>query len=149
LKINTANFGEIDIEEEKIIEFKDGIPGFENEKQFTVILNEDKDNPFHYLQSINNGELSFVIINPFEIFPEYDFEISDIAKNKLNIKNEKQVAVYTIVVIPEDIEKMTTNLQGPIVINVDERKGKQVILDDARYHARHRLFNSNPEKGAI
>lgn len=149
MKINTANFGEIDIDEEKIIEFKDGIPGFEDEKHFTVILNEDTDNPFHYLQSVENGELSFIIINPFEIFPEYDFKIPKISKDKLNIKNEKQVCVYTIVVVPEDMEKMTTNLQGPIVINVDEKKGKQVILDDNRYNTKHYIFNQNPAKGEV
>lgn len=147
MKINTTNFGEIEISEDNIIEFKDGIPGFEDEKKFTIILNEDPENPFHYLQSVENGELSFIIINPFEIFPNYDFNISDTVKDKLNIKNEKQVVVYTIVVIPEDIEKMTTNLQGPIVINIDEKKGKQVILDDIRYNTKHLIFNLSPEKG--
>ncbi len=116
MKINTANFGKIDIDESKIIEFQDGIPGFEDKKKFTVILNEDMDNPFHYLQSVENEDLSFVIINPFDIFPEYEFNIPKVSKEKLHIENEKQVIVYTIVVVPEDIEKMTTNLQGPIII---------------------------------
>ena len=149
MKINTVNFGEIDIAEDKIIEFQDGIPGFEDEKQFAIILNEDPENPFHYLQSTNSESLSFVVMNPFEVFPEYDFGISDTAKEKLSIEDEKQIAVYTIVVIPEDIKKMTTNLQGPIVINIDEKKGKQVILDDNRYKTKHFIFHQETAKVGI
>lgn len=147
MKINTANFGEIDIDESKIIEFKDGIPGFEDEKQFAIILNEDPENPFHYLQAVDNSELSFIIMNPFDVFPKYDFEIPKVSKEKLGIENEKQVIVYTIVVVPENIEKMTTNLQGPIIINTDKKKGKQVILDDDRYGIKHFLFSKDPVKG--
>lgn len=149
MEINTASFGKIDLDESKIIHFQDGIPGFENEKRFTVILNEDIDNPFHYLQSVESEDLSFVIMNPFDIFPEYEFNIPQTSKEKLNIENENQVIVYTIVVVPKDIEKMTTNLQGPIIINTDEKKGKQIILDDNRYTTKHLLFHPNPKKGEI
>lgn len=147
MKIDTANFGEIEIDVEKIIEFNDGIPGFEDEKQFTVILNEDEDNPFHYLQSVKSPELSFIVINPFEVFPDYDFLISDTAREKLSIEDEKQVVVYTIVSIPEALEKMTTNLQGPIIINAEEKRGRQIILDDNKYRTKHFLFNQDPQKG--
>lgn len=149
MKIDTVNFGQIEIEEEKIIEFKDGIPGFQDEKQFVVILNEDPDNPFHYLQSINSEELSFVIMNPFEVFSDYEIVISDLVKEKLEIENEKQIAIYSIVVIPEDMNKMTTNLQGPIVINAEKNMGKQVILDDNRYTTKHFLIQQKPVKAEV
>lgn len=149
MKIDTSNFGVLEIDPSKIIQFKEGIPGFEDEKEFTIILNEDPENPFHYLQSINSGDLSFVIINPFEVFPEYEFEISEIVKEKLHIENEKQVCVYTIVTVPENIEKITSNLQAPIVINLETKRGKQVILDDSRYTTKHFVFNQNPDKGEV
>lgn len=149
MKINTSNFGQINIEEDKIIQFKDGIPGFQDEKDFVVILNEDPDNPFHYLQSVNTGELSFIVMNPFEVFPDYDFSISETVKEKLQIEDEKQIAIYTIVVVPDDMTKMTTNLQGPIIINTANKKGKQVILDDNRYNTKHFLFQENPVKAEV
>ncbi|NLW22607.1 MAG: flagellar assembly protein FliW [Tissierellia bacterium] len=149
MKLNTTNFGEIEIDEENIIDFPEGIPGFEGEKQFIIINNEDEENPFQWLQSVNNPDLAFVIINPFFVFPDYDIEIPETALNKLNIKDEKDVAVYSIVVVPEDLEKMTTNLLGPIVINVNKKLGKQVILDDSRYTTKHYIFQQNVEDRSV
>lgn len=150
MKINTMNFGEMEISEEKIIDFQEGIPGFEEEKQFVIILNEDKENPFHYLQSVNNPELSFVIINPFEIFSDYDISLPETAKDKLKITKPEQIAIYTIIVVAaEDIEKMTTNLSGPIFINIEEKLGKQVILDDKRYSTKHFIFPQDSTVGGI
>lgn len=147
MKIKTANFGEINIAEEKIIHFEEGIPAFEEEKEFIIILNEDKENPFHWLQSVKNSELSFVILNPFEIFSDYDILLPETAINKLNIEKEEDVIIYSMVVVPEDMIKMTTNLLGPIVINTKEMLGKQVILDDERYSTKHFIFNQNSEVG--
>lgn len=147
MKIKTANFGEINIAEEKIIHFQEGIPAFEEEKEFIIILNEDKENPFHWLQSVKNSELSFVILNPFEIFSDYDILLPETAINKLNIEKEEDVIIYSMVVVPEDMIKMTTNLLGPIVINTKEMLGKQVILDDERYSTKHFIFNQNSEVG--
>ena len=140
MKLNTRNFGELDIDEEKIIAFPEGLPGFEEEKEFIIINNDDEENPFCWLQSVNNPDLAFVIVNPFLIFSDYSVDISETVQEKLKIKDEKDVAVYSIVVVPEDLKKMTANLLGPIVINIRERLGKQVILDDPRYTTKHYIF---------
>ena len=145
MKIQTSNFGEIQIDEDKIINFPEGLPGFENEKELFIIFNDDKDNPFHWLQSLNSPELSFVILNPFEIFADYDIVLPDTAKSKLKIESGEDVAIYTIVVMPEDITKTTTNLLGPIVINKKEKLGKQVILEEDKYQMKHLIFNQEPE----
>lgn len=140
MKLNTTNFGQIDIDEEKIIHFKEGILGFEVEKEFIMIYNEDEENPFQWLQSIKSPDLAFVIINPFTVFEDYEITISDAVQKKLNIEDEKDVAIYSIVVVPEDLKKMTVNLAGPIIININKRLGKQVILDDSRYTTKHYVF---------
>lgn len=147
MKIQTTNFGEIKINKDKIIYFPEGLPGFEDEKEFFIILNEDKDNPFHFLQSLNSPELSFVILNPFEIFEDYDILLPQTAKSKLKIESEEDLAIYTIVVMPVDITKTTTNLLGPIIINTKEKLAKQVILEEDKYHTKHLIFNQNPEMG--
>ncbi|MDR7856920.1 flagellar assembly protein FliW [Tissierella sp.] len=147
MRIRTRNFGEIDIKEEKIIKFQEGIPGFEEEKEFIIVLNEDEENPFHFLQSVKNLDLSFVILNPFEIFSDYDILLPEIATNKLMIEKQEEVAIYSMVVVPEDMTKMTTNLLGPIVINTRKRLGKQVILDDERYTTKHFIFNQDSKTG--
>lgn len=140
MKLNTKNFGELDIDEEKVIAFPEGLPGFEEEKEFVIINNEDEENPFCWLQSVKNPDLAFVIVDPFFVFSDYSVDLSKTVQEKLKIKDEKDVAVYSIVVVPEDLKKMTANLLGPIVINVRERLGKQVILDDPRYTTKHYIF---------
>jgi len=143
MKVVTKHFGELDIDEEKIIKFPEGLPGFEDEKEFIIINNEDEENPFQWLQSVRNPNLAFVIINPFQIFPDYDIIIPKTVQEKLRIEDEKDVAVYSIVVVPKDIKKMTVNLLGPLVINVKYKVGKQVILDDSRYSTKHYIFNQD------
>ncbi|MSU00136.1 flagellar assembly protein FliW [Tissierella pigra] len=133
------------IQKEKIIHFPEGIPAFEEEKEFVIILNHDS--PFSYLQSVKNENLSFIIINPFEIFSDYDILIPETAKNRLKIEKQEDIMIYTIVVIPEDVENTTTNLLGPIVINTKEMLGKQVILDDKRYNTKHFIFDKYSQKG--
>lgn len=147
--LNTKNFGPIEIDEQKIIHFPEGILGFETEKQFVIINNEDEENPFHWLQSINNPDLAFVIINPFFAYPNYDIVIPETAQEKLKIKDEKDIIVYSIVVVPDEMEKMTTNLLGPIVINMNEKLGKQVILDDDRYTTKHYIFKQSTEDRGV
>lgn len=144
--IKTSSFGDIEVEKEKIIQFKDGIPGFKEEKEFIVILNEDKDSPLHWLQSVNTPELAFVITDPFEIYDDYDFDISESLVKKLDLKDEGEVVVYTIVVIPEDIRKMTTNLLGPIVINSSNMLAKQIIIEDKNYSTKHYILKQEPKK---
>ena len=140
MKLDTKHFGEIEIGEEKIISFPEGIPGFEDQKRFVIINNHDSENPFGWLQAVDNGSLSFVVINPFLVKPDYDFVLSQSVEEKLKIRNEKDVAVYTIAVIPEDIKKITINLSGPVIINVKEKLGKQIILNDEKYSTKYYIF---------
>ncbi len=87
--------------------------------------------------------MTFVIINPFFVYPNYDITIPETAQKKLEIQDKKDLIIYSIVVVPKDIEKMTANLIGPIIINTKEMIGKQVILDDDRYSTKHYIFQQN------
>lgn len=143
MKVTTSNFGQIEIEKEKIINFPQGLLGFPDEKQFIIINDEDEENSFQWLQSLDQPDLAFVIINPFLIYEDYDIKISKTIKDKLEIGDIKDLAIYSIVVIPQDVEKMTANLLGPLVINVNKKIGKQIILDDNRYTTKHYIFGQN------
>lgn len=147
MKLNAHSFGEIEIEKEDIITFPDGIPGFENLKQYIIINNPDEENPFQWLQSVDNGDLAFVIINPFFVKPDYDIVIPQSAIDKLKIEDEKDVFLYTLVVVPEKLEDMTVNLSAPIVINGKERLGRQIILEDKKYKTRHYIFKTAESRG--
>ena len=147
MKLHARSFGEIEINQEDILTFPEGIPGFEDSKRYIIINNPDEENPFDWLQSVDNGDLAFVIINPFFVKPDYDIIIPESALEKLKIKDESNVALYSIVVVPEKIEDMTVNLTGPIVINVREKLGKQIILDDNRYTTKYYIFKTEESRG--
>ena len=149
MQINTKYLGKMQIKEEDIILFEEGIPGFENLKKF-IILSLQENAPFFVLQSIEEESIAFPILPTFEFFPDYDIEITEQQQRELQIESIEQVAVYSIVVIPEEIEKMTANLQAPLVININNRKGKQIILEKADYPIKYYIYdflrNSKEEK---
>ncbi len=136
MKINTKNFGEIEINESEIILFQDGIPGFEYLRKFVVIKEEEF--IIDYLQGIEE-DVTFPIINPFLVNDKYELKIPDSVIKKLEIQKQEDVCVYTIVVIPENIKDIRTNLQAPIIINNASKKGKQIILDES-YPLRYMIF---------
>jgi len=138
--LNTKHFGEIEIEEDKIIMFQDGLLGFEDIKKYTIILNSDKDVPFHWLQAVDEPNLAFVITNPFLFKQDYSFDIPDKILEQLEILEKQDVAVFSIAVVPEEMEKMTINLRGPLVINVEKQKGKQLVLDGEGYDLKYYIF---------
>lgn len=141
MKLNTDYFGEIEIKEDEIINFPDGLLAFEDKKSFIIIDNSDDELPFQWLQCIDDPALVFVIMNPFLFKKDYEVDIPDGVVKKLEIQDETKVAIYTILVIPDDITKMTANLIGPLVINSFNRTGKQIVLDNRKYSAKHMVLS--------
>lgn len=126
----------------KII-FKDGIPAFEEYKNYQIEIDEDEGNVFHILQSLDEPDLSFVIINPFIFKKDYDFKITDSTIEKLEIEDVEDIAVYTMVNIKDDdIKNMTVNLLAPIIINIKNNLAKQIVLSDTDYPTKYKLIES-------
>lgn len=140
--LETKHFGRIEVGEEKIIEFPHGLVAFEDMKRYVLIDDNDGDIPLSWLQSLENPDLAFVVMNPFYIIKDYEFEIPPADKEELEIESSEDVAVFTIVVVPQEIAKMTTNLAAPLVINAKARKGKQIVLQNNKYHTRHLLLQN-------
>jgi flagellar assembly factor FliW len=138
MKIETTRFGEIEIEEEGIIEFVVGPYGFEEETAYTLI--EDEDSPFFWLQSITDPNLAFVVTEPWLFYENYEFELGDELKGKLNLKNKADVLVINMVVIPNEMKKITINLKSPIIINQQQNLAKQIILEDEKYPTKYPIL---------
>jgi len=144
--IETTRFGDIEMKEQDIITFEKGIPGFEEEHQF-VILQPDPENPLAFLQSTKTKELAFVITNPFYHFQDYEFELDENTKQELEIKQLEDVTVWGIMSIPEDFDKATINLQAPVIVNVNNKKGKQIILNNSPYLTKTPMFPQLVKEG--
>ncbi|HEY5586494.1 MAG TPA: flagellar assembly protein FliW [Ruminiclostridium sp.] len=139
--IETKHFGEIEINEENILNFEEGIPGFEDTHRFGIVSSEDPESPFCWIQAIEKPELAFPLVDPFAIKKDYDFELKDEFINSLGIEGATQVAVFAIVVVPDDIKKMSMNLKAPIIVNTVNKKAAQTILDSDKYTVRHFILD--------
>jgi flagellar assembly factor FliW len=138
--INTKHFGEIEINEEDIIIFEEGIPGIKGSTRYALLINSEQESPFFWLQSIDDKEVAFALVNPIAIYPDYSPKVDIEVVKKLGEPKEEDLIVSAIVVVPEDITKMTVNLKAPLVINRETQKGMQVIVDNEEYHIRHNLY---------
>jgi flagellar assembly factor FliW len=137
MEIKTKFQDVIEIQESDILIFKQGLPGFEEEKNFILIPIEDTD--LSLLQSIQTKDLAFITTDPFLLFKDYDFELSTVEQEQLNINEENDVLVQVIITVADPFEKSTANLQAPVIINVKNNKCKQIILSDGRYRTKHLL----------
>ena len=154
MEINTTRFGNIEVEQEKVIFFPEGIPGFEESKRYIFLPEErvklpgEKLEIFHWLQSISDPAVAFLVINPYLFFSDYEIDLPDEDVQVLNLQGSEEVAIFAIVTIPgDDTAKITANLLAPIVINTRLKQAKQVILSRSSYSARHLLFSkANPKK---
>jgi flagellar assembly factor FliW len=140
MELNTRNFGIIHYNEEDVIYFEEGIPGFEELHNFLIIGDESEDMPFKWLQSIDNPDIAFVVIDPRVFKPDYTFEIDEELKNFLAVEDVNHLLIFVIVVIPERIEEMTANLKAPIIINAENNRGVQIILDNDKYLIKHPIL---------
>ena len=139
-KFYTSRFGELTVEENKIVNFANGIPAFEGEHEFVIIPYEEE-SPYYFMQSLKTPELAFILTVPFLFFPDYTIEIDDTTEKELEIKNQDHVSVYTLVTIPNgSVRYMTANLLAPVVLNTENMKAKQLVMDKSNYTSKHRLF---------
>ena len=137
--IDTKPFGKIEIDEKQIIDFPDGIFGFEFEKKF-VILDSKEHSPFKWMQAYSEPSLAFVIIRPIDFLIKYELSISQSDMESVKAIKPDDLLVFAIVTIPADPSQMTANLQGPIIINTKDKIGRQVISLSDKYRVKHKIL---------
>lgn len=150
MEIKTKAFGDITIDDEKIISFPKGIVGFPDLTEFALIHDEDKGtDTIHWLQSIQEPAFAMPVMDPLLVCPDYNPEVDDELLSHLGEISEDELLVLVTVTVPKDITKMTVNLKGPIVINATERKATQVIVEGDQYQVKFPIYdilNANKKK---
>ena len=143
MKINTKVFGEIDIEEDKIINFVNGIIGFPDLKRFTLIYDSERgvNSGIRWLQSMDEPGFAIPVMDPLAVKEDYNPMVEDELLKKLGDMNEDNTLVLVSATIPKDITKMSVNLQGPFIINADERKACQVIVENEDYPVKFYVYD--------
>lgn len=149
--VKTRCFGEIDLEEDKILTFDNGIMGFEDFKRFTILFdNEEDDTPvISWLQSLDEEALAIPVINPLLVKPDYNPIVEDELLVSLGELTEENVVILLSVTVPSDNTKVTANLKAPFIINADTKKGCQLIVENADYEIKYNIYDAiqNMKKG--
>lgn len=137
--IESTRFGQLDVSETDIIKFPEGLCGFPDEKSF-VLIHHEVDSPFSFLQSASEPNLTFIMLETLNLSKEYEFTLSDEIVAELNLSTDNPPQVFNIVTNNGKVDDMTVNLMAPVVVNLQQSMGKQVVLEDVGYKTRHRIF---------
>jgi len=141
--VQTRHFGEIDLDENKIITFEDGLIGFEDCKRYTILYNneeEEGNNTISWLQSLDMPELSLPVISPLSIMADYNPIVEDEVLVPLGELTEDNVVILLTLSVPSDITKMSANLKAPLVINAETKKGCQIIAENPEYVIKFNIY---------
>jgi flagellar assembly factor FliW len=139
--VMTLRFGEIEIEESRVIKMPDGMLGFPD-RRFTILAPSNQDR-FFWLQSLDNPELAFVVTEPAMFVQGYEFNMTSEEYGCLQLNPGSDAVILTVVTMARDVMEMTLNLQGPIVVNPEKMLAKQIVLEEGKYGTKHPLFSGS------
>lgn len=140
MRIETPRFGEIEVPQERVLEFPEGLVGFPGLTRF-LMVDDENTAPFMWLQSLDETHLAYVAVDPQWVSPDYRIDLMPAMAGQLGIQAEEEMGILLLVTIPEDPREMTANLKGPLVFNSQTRQGTQLILEDDRFPLQFRLIS--------
>ena len=141
MKIQTKDFGTVEIDQQDIICFPKGIYAFEEDREFVFIRQDGI--PMIWMQSVRHAEPRMFIFDPSDIVSGYHPVIPAVIYHELELVPNQQPGIYVIAVIPDDIKNMTVNLKSPIILNPEKKRAAQIILESGDYSVRHRVFGGD------
>ena len=143
MRIETKIFGTVEITDDKIITFENGIIGFPELKHFTLLHDDEAgtDAGIRFLQSMEEPGFAMPVMDPLIVKQDYDPVVEDELLAGIGELNENNLLVMVTVTVPSDLTKMSVNLQGPIIINVEKRLAVQLIVENKDYHVKYPIYD--------
>lgn len=139
MKLQTKYHGIREYEENEVITFLKGLPGFEGLRKF-ILFTVEGNEVFNILHSIEDEGVGFVVISPFYVSNDYELELDKELTNRLKLEKPEETLILNTVTLHSELSKITTNLRAPIIINTKEKLGEQIILNNDKYLVKHPLF---------
>jgi len=143
MTILTKVFGEVTIDNNKIIHFENGIVGFPELTDFALIYNEEQGNNagIRWMQSIQEPAFAMPVMDPLLIKEDYNPVVDDEVLKPIGKFEIEELLILVTVTVPRDLKLMSVNLKAPLVINVTERKACQIILDSDEYKVKYPIYD--------
>lgn len=140
--VKTKFFGEIDLPEEKIVTLERGLIGLEQYKKYTILYDCEKEEAnISWFQSLEEPTLALPVIKPWLVKEDYNPVVEDELLTDLGDLTEENLIILLTMTVPEDIKQMSVNLMAPIIINADTRKGVQIVVENADYEVKYKIYD--------
>ena len=140
MEIETKYFGSLPFSSDEEIKFEKGIFGFQQDKRFVLIRFDNESGNILCLQSLDDVDLAFTVMNPFAFIPDYTPTLTEEELRYLDADDEKELNFYNICVIAPEIKNSTVNLRCPVAVNPENKKAIQVILENNRYEFKYPFY---------
>jgi flagellar assembly factor FliW len=144
--IQTSRFGPLEVDERRLIQFPKGVLGFPDQQAYALIQTAEESG-FYWLQAVDRPDLAFVVCDPRLFVPDYVVPVKLDELSQIGLSDPSAAQVFIIVNKVDNI--LTGNLQGPLVVNVESRTARQLVLSDRRYSTRHPLMHLGSHQGAV
>ena len=148
MEITTREFGAVQIEEDAVYEFPEGVYGFETDRKFAVFSREIEGYSFLYLQSMDNIVPCFLVFEPWDMVSEYKPLMSKEDMDACEVDDIEELIFLVIATVPSHIEDLSINIKSPVVLNPKTRKAKQIILQNPDYNVRYHPFRQDGKEGS-
>ena len=145
MQVKTKTMGTVEVASERMIKMPVGLFGFEKYTDYVLINSEYE--PLIWLQSLQERNLAFLLIDPFLIGDDYEIDVDDKTLAKIGITQPSDVVVFSIVTVPNDGGPVTANLQGPLIINKKNKEALQVVLTDPKWTTKHNILEALKKRG--
>jgi flagellar assembly factor FliW len=139
MQIQSTRFGTVEIRDDAVLAFPDGLPGLPGQRWAFVA--KSNDSPFYWLHSVDYADIAVPVTSPWLFFSNYEVRLREDEAQRLELQDPSDAWILCIVRASENIADFTINLACPIIINADSRVGRQMLNDAGGYSVRHPLFS--------
>ncbi|WP_297204640.1 flagellar assembly protein FliW [uncultured Brachyspira sp.] len=144
-EIESRILGKVEVSDDSLYHLNGTILAFEDYDEF-YLVNMDEEGTFKILQSKDDKNICFILIDPFLVFKDYEPDVHDDDIKYLGIENHEDLYLLTIVSIPnDDFKTMSANLIAPVVFNIKNHKAKQCTVSGDKYTTRHFILSEESE----
>ncbi|MCD6288648.1 MAG: flagellar assembly protein FliW [Candidatus Hydrogenedentes bacterium] len=139
MKVETTRFGTVEVDDADVLTFTQPILGFADCTRYIIVKGPAGKSGINWLQSVTRPEVAFLVMDPMQVVPDYEVRLPANQVEDLELRDETEAVLLTLVVVPANKSEVRTNLRAPIIYNPRRKLAKQVVLYDTEYPVRFYL----------